>query len=109
VIGFAFAINGKINSTDRYASSALFKKLWPKLLKASAVEAVAEKKDGSFAVVTATAVRLFMAEAEKGVIKETTIAQGMTQIQCENAKCVQFKTVDEKKKDIPLRTNASAF
>src|SRR5205823_12275790 len=38
VIGYVFAINGKVNSADVYASSALFKKLWPKLLKASAIE-----------------------------------------------------------------------
>jgi hypothetical protein len=42
VIGFAFAINGHINSADIYPSSELFHKLWPKLLKASAIEAVAE-------------------------------------------------------------------
>ena len=46
VIGYVFAINGKINSADVYASSALFKKLWPKLLKASAIEAVAEVRKG---------------------------------------------------------------
>jgi hypothetical protein len=46
VIGYAFAINGKVNSADLYASSALFKKLWPRLLKASAVEAVAEFEEG---------------------------------------------------------------
>ncbi len=42
VIGYVFAINGQVNSADVYASSALFKKLWPKLLKASAIEAIAE-------------------------------------------------------------------
>lgn len=42
VIGFLFAINGEINSADTYGSTALFLKLWPKLLKASAIEAVAE-------------------------------------------------------------------
>ncbi|HJZ80568.1 MAG TPA: DUF6569 family protein, partial [Pyrinomonadaceae bacterium] len=46
VIGYAFAINGRINSADVYASSALFRKLWPKLLKASAIEAVAELQRG---------------------------------------------------------------
>jgi len=35
VIGYVFAINGKVNSADVYASSTLFKKLWPKLLKRS--------------------------------------------------------------------------
>ena len=42
MIGYVFAINGHVNSADVYASRALFVKLWPKLLKASAVEAVAE-------------------------------------------------------------------
>lgn len=42
VTGFLFAINGEINSADNYGSGALFVKLWPKLLKAAAIEAVAE-------------------------------------------------------------------
>ncbi len=42
VIGFLFALNGEINSADTYGSNELFLKLWPKLLKASAIEAVAE-------------------------------------------------------------------
>src|SRR6185503_19942831 len=46
VIGYVFAINGKINSADIYASSTLFQKLWPKLLQASAIEAVAELRHG---------------------------------------------------------------
>jgi hypothetical protein len=40
VIGYAFAINGKVNSADIYGSSALFRKLWAKLLKASAIATV---------------------------------------------------------------------
>ena len=49
VIGYVFAINGAVNSADVYASSALFKKLWPKLLKANAIEAIAElRKDLKF-------------------------------------------------------------
>jgi len=43
VVGFAFAINGAVNSADLYASAPLFRKLWPKLLHASAAEAVAER------------------------------------------------------------------
>lgn len=41
-IGFAFAIDGKLNSAEVYATGALFRKLWPKLLEAAATEAVAE-------------------------------------------------------------------
>ncbi len=45
-IGVAFAINGELNSADVYNSPVLFRQLWPKLLNATAVEAVA-KKDSS--------------------------------------------------------------
>jgi hypothetical protein len=42
-IGYVFAINQKLNSADVYSSSAVFKRFWPRLLKASAIEAVAER------------------------------------------------------------------
>lgn len=45
VVGFVFAINGEINSGDTYSSYDLFTKMWPKLLKAAAIEAVAESYD----------------------------------------------------------------
>ena len=46
VIGYAFAIDGKINSAEVFGSAALFKKLWPKLLRANAIEALAELQKG---------------------------------------------------------------
>ena len=71
VIGYAFAINGKINSADIYLSNHLFSKLWPKMLKAAVVEAIslanqpkAEKEPSTLDVST------FLAEAEKGAAKE---------------------------------------
>ena len=71
VIGYAFAINGKINSADIYLSNHLFSKLWPKMLKAAVVEAIslanqprAEKEPSTLDVSA------FLTEAEKGVAKE---------------------------------------
>ena len=67
VVGYAFAINGQINSADLYASSALFRKLWPGLLKASAIEAIAELQRGrKFTQVNAEEVRDFLARADQG-------------------------------------------
>ena len=43
VVGYVFAINGKINSGDVYASNALFRKMWPKLLAANVTEAIGNK------------------------------------------------------------------
>jgi hypothetical protein len=65
VIGYAFAINGKLNSADVYASSDLFKKLWPKLIKSSAVEAVADfEKEKDFDQPSQKQVMQFLADAE---------------------------------------------
>jgi hypothetical protein len=41
IVGYAFAINGKFNTADIYASNDLFKKIWAKALEAAACEAVA--------------------------------------------------------------------
>src|SRR6185437_3570598 len=66
VIGYVFAINGHVNSADIYASRALFVKLWPKLLNASAVEAVAElNKDVEPKAVASETVHTFLADSEK--------------------------------------------
>lgn len=46
VLGCAFAINGQMNSVDIYSCNSLFKKMSEKLLKAAAVEAFSEQKEG---------------------------------------------------------------
>jgi ARG/rhodanese/phosphatase superfamily protein len=73
VVGYAFAINGKVNSADLYASGDLFRKMWPKLLNASAVEAFTERpkagpKTGSPTSPTAdiAAVQSAIAGADRG-------------------------------------------
>ena len=43
VIGVAFAINGRLNSAEIYASNALLRKLWPKVLRAIAIEALTRR------------------------------------------------------------------
>ncbi|MEO5860257.1 MAG: DUF6569 family protein, partial [Pyrinomonadaceae bacterium] len=71
VIGYAFAINGEINSADIYVSNHLFNKLWPKMLKAAAVEAVSESTVASANAPAPkpSAIRGFITEAEKGEVK----------------------------------------
>jgi len=41
VIGFAFTLDGEANNAEVYGRSDLFRALWPKLLHAAAVEAIA--------------------------------------------------------------------
>lgn len=71
VIGYAFAINGKINSADIYLSNHLFVKLWPKMLKAAVTEAISlAKKPKARTAPTAAAVQNFLASADRGIKKE---------------------------------------
>lgn len=93
-IGYVVVINGKVNNADVYASSGLFKKLWPKLLKASAVEALSEKKDKKFEPAKVDAVKAFLADAEKGKKSEKKISAHFRQIEQESDKSILFETKD---------------
>ena len=44
VTGAVFVLGGRLNSSDLYATPALFRQLWPKLLWAMTVEALIEQK-----------------------------------------------------------------
>lgn len=100
VIGYAFAINGKVNSADVYGSSVLFRKLWPKLLKASAVEAVAELKKGTKpSPVQAESVRAFFSEVEKGKASENAVTPRIRMVTRETDDNILFETRDEKQKE----------
>lgn len=96
VVGYAFAVNGRMSSADVYSSGALFRKLWPRLLKASAVEAVAELPtyDESVAAATADSVRAFLAEAERGRESEREVTRRTRMIKREGERGVFFETQD---------------
>jgi hypothetical protein len=95
VIGFAYAINGKINSAEVYVSHALFGKLWPKLLRASAVEALAERKKGeAVSPVSTDAVRDFLADAEQGKAFLQTVSERTQQVMQETDRNLLFETRD---------------
>jgi hypothetical protein len=103
VIGYAVVINGKVNNADVYASHGLFQKLWPKLLKASAVEAVAEKTDKKFEPAKADAVQTFLADADKGKKSEKKVTERFQQVEKESAKNILFETCDREQKGVCLR------
>lgn len=71
VIGYAFAINGKINSADIYVSNHLFGKLWPKMLKAAVTEAISlADQTKAESEPTVGDISGFLSEADKGTRKE---------------------------------------
>jgi len=96
VIGYVFAINGQVNSADVYASRALFGKLWPKLLKASTVEAVAElnKQVEAPAPVVAEVVETFLAESEKPRADTKEVTRRVRMVTREDDKNIFFETQD---------------
>jgi hypothetical protein len=109
VVGFAFAVNGKVNSADVYASRELFRKLWPKLLESAAAEAVAEAKAGAAtAEVAEKDVRACLADAEKGKgkeqAKEVAPRVRMFTRETEAGNCL-FETRDERDKGEWLHRN----
>jgi hypothetical protein len=78
IIGYVFAINGKLNSADLYPSNGLFRKMWAKLLAANAIEAIGEKENASGATLPSTAdVLAFLKTAEEGKASERSLMQNV--------------------------------
>lgn len=99
VIGFAFAINGVVNSADVYASHALFLKMWPKLLKSSAVEAIAELTgDKRFKPATPAMVSAGIKDAEKGRRSEKVVSSRVRIVTSESEQNLLFETKDQDQK-----------
>jgi hypothetical protein len=100
VIGYVFAINGHVNSADVYASRALFVKLWPKLLKASAVEAVAElSKDVDSKAVASETVHTFLSDSEKARAEARQVTRRVKVVTREDDKNIFFETQDSAAND----------
>lgn len=95
VVGYAFAVNGKVNSADVYANHALFAKLWPKLIKSSAVEAFADLQKGKkFDKATAAGVKACIEDAERGKASQKEVTPRVQVITRETKKNVAFETRD---------------
>jgi ARG and Rhodanese-Phosphatase-superfamily-associated Protein domain len=80
IIGFVFAVNGKLNSGDAYMSNALFRKMWPKLLAASAVEAVGRRHEAAVEPPAAQAADDFLKQADAGKASERPLDFGMRRV-----------------------------
>jgi len=106
VIGYIFAINGQLNSGDVYASSVLFRKLWPKLLKATAVEAIAELQgDGKPEPPSTKTVERFLRQSETGTLNEKEVTARVKLATQENDESIFFETRDRKRNDAWVHRN----
>lgn len=106
VIGYAFAINGKINSADVYVSNALFKKVWGKMLKAAATEAVAESRSVRLAEpVKAEAVRSLIDDAERAKPTTRATASGKAKVVTREDKDNVLVEARDEKSDVVVHKN----
>jgi hypothetical protein len=99
-IGYAFTINGKLNSADIYASPDLFRRMWPKMLKSTAMEALAEQR-GSKASAPADVSTICEAleKAERGPGTSKDIAGRLRVVTYEADDALLFETRDLRQKE----------
>ena len=105
VIGYAFSINGRLNSADIYSSNALFKKLWLKMLKASTIEAVADA-NGRKAVESAKPadVSALIVDADKAKARERPASGGSRVVTREDQENIMFESRGRDGKEIVHRS-----
>src|SRR2546423_366891 len=95
VIGFAFAINGELNSAEIYNNKNLFRALWPKLLDSAITEAVTERdSDRQFQAIKPAAVKALFATALSGKAAERTVAKSTRLRTITTPSTILFETVD---------------
>ncbi len=109
-IGFAFAVNGKLNSADLYASPELFRKLWPKLLEAASLEALAESETMSATCATPDArmVADWLKHARNGRKTRHAVTPRVTLVVRENERQVSFETMDGEQSNLCVHQNILA-
>lgn len=100
-IGCAFAVNGSIRSAEIYASPELFRKMWRKLLKSAAVEAMSGPQSTS-STLTAADVRAFLAAADAAAPESRNLSAREKLLTRETDKAVQFETLDRERKDASI-------
>jgi hypothetical protein len=74
VVGVVLAVNGRIASADIYPSNGLFRKMWPKLIRAAATDAFAHRTDSAPTAPSVAQAEAFLADAENGEVSERPLA-----------------------------------
>jgi hypothetical protein len=93
VVGVAFAVNGEPSTVEIYSGPGLFKKLWPKLLKGAALEALSKKTDATpTKAVTAEAIQALMAEAQQGKTSTKDLTGDMAMETVDGSRSARFET-----------------
>ncbi|MEX1119476.1 MAG: DUF6569 family protein [Terrimicrobiaceae bacterium] len=93
--GVVWAINGKLSHADIYGSPVLFRKVWRKLLRAAALEAISERSENrSQALRDIESVSAWIEEAATATAEEENLPP-RTQLSTRRAKSqLRFETRD---------------
>lgn len=92
VVGVVFAVNGEANSGDVYASHELFASMWPKVLKAGAVEAVRVRSSGKFTAAGTPAIEAFLSAGERGTEWATEVDRRIKLVKRESDREVSIES-----------------
>ena len=111
-VGYAFVINGEINTADVYGSRILFRKLWSKLLDAAVLESIAElrrKPETKANPVTTRTIREWFAEAGANSVSDRQEVPPRVRVDTRRGKkTVVFDTCDHGFNDAMLHKNLVA-
>ncbi len=92
IVGYVFAVNGKVNSADIYPSNGLFRKMWPKLLRASITEAIGERDAVNVPPPSTADVHGFIGAANSGRTVETSVGERARVRVQDNARAMVLET-----------------
>jgi hypothetical protein len=92
VVGYIFAVNGKLNSAEVYPSNGLFRKMWPKLLQASVTEAIGHKNADTDPTPSSDIAMAFLDEAAKGTASEKPLPAAVQLEVRDGDKALYFET-----------------
>ena len=93
-VGFAYAVNGTMTGAEVYANSALFLKLWPKLLESAVNEAIAEQQDGKEgSALSCDDAGTWLGETEAAELKREDYPAGNATLKRDAKKSVRFDTL----------------
>ncbi len=104
-VGYVVAINGKLTNSDTYLCNELFRKLWPKLLKAAAVEAIIYKQETICNTeISVNEVKEFLANKLMPKVSEKQVSTRVKMTTQEFIDKIRFDTMDLEKQ-VCVHTN----
>lgn len=103
-IGYVAVINDSVHGAEIFAGHDLFRRLWPKLIETTAIEAISEKKDKQAAkAATVEDVKEFLEKAEAVPASAEKIHGDFWSISAVSKDTAVFQTVDKSKGGLWLR------